>query len=569
MNGSTDKRRAGQWLAVPPHSRLQTGAGMSAPTLDGVLDAVLRVDANFDIHFISEPGRNWFAGEQGATLPGNFIALLHPEDVAHFRQSLRAAPDSCNCDLRIIKAGAECWINLRCYPLLDAQHYVLCIVDISMWKTENSALRHLAEHDSLTGLPNRAFLKKSVEQWIADGNEPFCVALLDLDGFKKVNDTYGHSMGDAVLIETTRRLTQLIGPGDIMARLGGDEFVLLFADKHALAAKNALKNILLAVARPFDTAPHNAYLGVSIGVAEYPLHGEDYYLLLKNADTAMYYSKNAGKNRVTVFTLTEENVDFSIKAAIHNGIQDGEFYMEYQPQYDNHRNLVGAEALMRWTNRTLGRVGPDQFIPIVEDAGLMPFLGKWALRYSCHQLKKFHALAPDFVLSVNVSPVQFSSDHFDKEVLEVIRETGIDPTKLILEITESTLMNSQEKTERALARLRENGIRFSIDDFGTGFSSLSYLTRLPVSSIKIDKAFVSAMGSDLSGASPDKKLVTAMINLAHSIDLKVVAEGVETESQFDFLTAAGCNHIQGYLLGRPMSAEGLTRQIRPALEMAA
>ena len=542
---------------------------MSSPTLDRVLDAVLRVDAKLDIHFISEPGQRWFTRESGAELPGNFTQLMHPGDVEPFRQSLLAAPDNLNCDLRLIKGGTECWINLRSYSLPAARQYVFCIFDISMWKTENSALRHAAEHDALTGLPNRAFLKKTVEQWIADGNEPFCVALLDLDGFKKVNDTYGHTMGDAVLIETTRRLTKLIGPGDVMARLGGDEFVLLFADKHAQAAKNALKNVLLAVARPYDTAPHNAYLGVSIGVAEYPLHGDDYSLLLKNADTAMYHSKNAGKNRVTVFTLTEQNVDFSIKAAIHNGIQDGEFYMEYQPQYDMQRNLVGAEALMRWTNRTLGRVGPDQFIPIVEDAGLMPFLGKWALRYSCHQLKKFHAMAPDFVLSVNVSPVQFGGDHFDAEVLEVVRETGIDPSKLILEITESTLMNSQEKTERALARLRESGIRFSIDDFGTGFSSLSYLTRLPVSSIKIDKAFVTAMGEEPSGATPDKKLVSAMINLAHSIDLKVVAEGVETEAQFAFLKAAGCNLIQGYLLGRPMSADGIARQFEALAEMAA
>ena len=220
-------------------------------------------------------------------------------------------------------------------------------------------------------------------------------------------------------------------------------------------------------------------------------------MLLKNADTAMYHSKNSGKNRVTVFALTEANVDFSIKAAIHNGIQEGEFFMEYQPQYNMERRIVGAEALMRWHNRTLGRVGPDQFIPIVEDSGLMPFLGKWALRYSCHQLKHFLALDPDFVLSVNVSPVQFNGDNFDQEVLEVIAETGVDPSRLVLEITESTLMSSQQKTERALARLRENGIRFSIDDFGTGFSSLSYLTRLPVSSIKIDKAFIKAMGEGL------------------------------------------------------------------------
>ncbi|WP_158558960.1 putative bifunctional diguanylate cyclase/phosphodiesterase [Rhodoferax lacus] len=542
---------------------------MTTPTLDRVLDAVLRVDAGLNVQFISESGQRWFTRVPGSELPRNFAEIVHPEDLPGFRQSMADAPESFSCDLRVLKGGTECWINLRSYLLTAVQQHVFCIVDISMWKTEDSALRHAALHDELTGLPNRAFLKKAVEQRMLDGVFPFSVALLDLDGFKKVNDTYGHAMGDAVLIETTKRLQKLLNPGDIMARLGGDEFVILFDGKNAQAAQKALKNVLLAVARPYDTAPHNAYLGVSIGVAEYPMHGEDYSMLLKNADTAMYFSKKSGKNRVTVFALTDANVDFSIKAAIHNGIQEGEFFMEYQPQYDMDRRLIGAEALMRWTNRDLGRVGPDQFIPIVEDSGLMPFLGKWALRYSCHQLKKFHALDPDFVLSVNVSPIQFNSDHFDQEVLEVIAETGIDPTRLILEITESTLMSSQEKTERALAHLREKGIRFSIDDFGTGFSSLSYLTRLPVSSIKIDRAFITAMGAGPSAETSDNKLVCAMINLAHSIDLKVVAEGVETDMQYAFLKNAGCNLVQGYLLGKPMSADSMVRAFRQQLEVAA
>jgi EAL domain-containing protein (putative c-di-GMP-specific phosphodiesterase class I) len=235
--------------------------------------------------------------------------------------------------------------------------------------------------------------------------------------------------------------------------------------------------------------------------------------------------------------------------------------MDFQPQFDMRRKVVGAEALMRWNNRTIGRVGPDQFIPIVEDSGLMPFMGKWALRYACHQLKSIHRFAPNFVMSVNVSPVQFRSDDFDDQVIHAIAEAGIDPSKLVLEITESTLMGSQERIERALAHLREQGVRFSIDDFGTGFSSLSYLTRLPVSSLKIDKAFVFATDADSPSQEANKKLVKAMIHLAHSIDLKVVAEGVETEAQFGFLQSAGCNYIQGYLLGRPMSAVALTNLI--------
>ncbi|MGI9133598.1 MAG: putative bifunctional diguanylate cyclase/phosphodiesterase, partial [Rhodoferax sp.] len=391
----------------------------------------------------------------------------------------------------------------------------------------------------------------------------FSIALLDLDGFKKVNDTFGHLMGDSVLVETTRRLLKLIGPQDMLARLGGDEFVLLLDNKPAIVAKDTLTSVLLAVARPYDTAPHNAYLGVSVGVAEFPAHGVDYSALLKNADTAMYHAKNAGKNRVSVFSPSDASVDFSIKAAIHNGIEEGEFYMEYQPQFDMARRVIGAEALRRWSSRDFGSVGPDKFIPIAEESGLMPFLGRWALRYSCHQLKRFQRHMPEFVMSVNVSPIQFGGDDFDSQVLAAVREADIDPATLVLEITESTLMQSQQRTERALHRLRENGIRFSIDDFGTGFSSLAYLTRLPVSSIKIDKAFVRTIEQERTVSASDKRLIAAMINLAHSIDLKVVAEGVENETQWDFLTAAGCNLVQGFLLGKPMTASALDAVLAP------
>lgn len=539
---------------------------MTSPTLDRVLDAVFRVDAAFNIKFISEPGQRWLgdnASADSAPVPKSFIDILHPADVERFMTACKDTPDTFTCDVRLLRRGKESWVNIRSYQLPAVRQYVMCVIDISAWKTDDTAFRHAAEYDSLTGLPNRTFVKCTVEQRISDNLGPFSVALLDLDGFKKVNDTYGHAMGDAVLIETAKRLAKAIGPQDILARLGGDEFVLILKDKDASAAKEAMDSVLFAIARPYETAPHNAYLGVSIGLAGFPEHGDDYATLLKHADTAMYHAKNGGKNRVSVFAKSSESVDFSINAAIHNGIEEGEFYMEYQPQFDMQRNVIGAEALMRWTSRDFGRVGPDQFIPIAEEAGLMSFLGRWALRYACHQLRKIHERMPDFVMSVNVSPVQFGSDQFDRLVLETIAETGIAPNRLILEITESTLMHSQQKTERALANLREKGIRFSIDDFGTGFSSLAYLTRLPVSSIKIDKAFLRAIEHQSAETWTNKKLITAMINLAHSIDLKVVAEGVETEEQFAFLTHSGCNLIQGYLLGKPMPAEALMKCITP------
>ena len=542
---------------------------MTSPTLDRVLDAVLRVDSKLDIKYISEPGRRWFGASATPELPKNFIEVLHPDDAQRFSKIFDESPESFSCDVRALVASRECWINIRSYQLTAVQQYVLCILDISVWKTDDSAFRHAAEHDDLTGLANRALLKKTVDKLIEEGGSSFSVALLDLDGFKKVNDTFGHAMGDAVLVETSKRLSKIIGPHDLLARLGGDEFVILFGDKNAAAASEPLNKVLLSISRPYDTAPHNAYLGVSVGLADYPSHGENYTALLKNADTAMYHAKNAGKNQISVFELTDICVDFSIKAAIHNGIQDGEFYMEYQPQYDMQRNLVGAEALMRWKSRDFGQVSPDKFIPIVEESGLMSYLGKWALRYACHQLKKFHEQMPGFVMSVNVSPIQFGGDDFDALVIAAVEEAGIDPTKLILEITESTLMKSQARTERALATLRQKGIRFSIDDFGTGFSSLAYLTRLPVSSIKIDKAFVWAIEDQNSPTQSNKKLVGAMIHLAHSIDLNVVAEGVETPAQFDFLKQMGCNLIKGYLLGKPLSSAVITKLLhQPSGAMA-
>lgn len=543
-------------VAMHPDTKMRNRARLKLPTLERVVDAIFRVDMDFNIRFVSEPGCRWFSGTAPSDLPSNFLTTLHPDDAVIFKSASAGSPEFFTCEIRLIKHGSECWVNIRSYLLPDEHQYMVCIFDISSWKTADANRRHACDHDELTGLPNRVFLKRLVEAQIRD-DKVFSVALLDLDGFKKVNDTFGHTIGDAVLVETAKRLTSLSGSESIFARLNGDQFVLLLHGKDEHEANEEMAKVLCAIARPYDTAPHDVYLSTSIGIASCPAHGKDYSTLLKNADTAMFFAKNSGRNRVSIFQESKENNDFSIRAAIHRGIREGEFTIEFQPQFDMERTLVGAEALMRWTSRDFGRVPPDKFIPVVEDAGLISYLGKWALRFSCHQLKKFHQLFPDFVMSVNVSPLQFCADDFVSVVLESIAEAGVDPANLILEITESTLMHSQEKTERALAVLCEKGVRFSIDDFGTGFSSLAYLTRLPVSSIKIDKAFIESIEGRSDQAVSNKRLVTAMINLAHSVDLKVVAEGVEEEGQFAFLKDSGCDLIQGYLLGKPMSADSL------------
>lgn len=534
---------------------------MSLPTLDRVLDAIFRVDMDLQIKFISEQGLRWLGIPDGAAAPTHFLALLHPQDADHITLPVRADAPTLACDVRLLRDDQAQWVNIRGYHLQAAGQYALCVLDISAWKSHSTDFQHAAEHDELTGLPNRAYLKRAIDHKVQGAAEAFSLVLLDLDGFKKVNDTFGHAMGDAVLVETAQRLRRLVGPTDLVARLGGDEFVLLLEGKDATAARDVLAPVLHAIARPYDTPPHSAYLGASMGIAQYPQHGEDYSALLKNADAAMYRSKKAGKNRVTVFTPSQDSSDFPILTAMHQGIQEGEFYMVYQPQFDMAGRVVGAEALMRWKSREFGEVPPDRFIPIAEGSGLMPFLGRWALGYACHQLQLFQALLPAFVMSVNVSPVQFGAEDFDVQVLETLSQAGVKPGTVILEITESTLMQSQERTERALATLRDHQVRFSIDDFGTGFSSLAYLTRLPVSSIKIDKAFIHALEHPRAASESDRNLVCAMINLAHSIALKVVAEGVETQSQFDFLQRSGCDLVQGYLLGKPMPAQALSALI--------
>ena len=535
---------------------LKKSPALQLPTLGNVADAIFRVDLDFNVRFVSEPGVRWLAGTEAVELPENFLDVLHRDDVAWVRSASASCQGKFSCDARMMRADGEAWVNIRGCLLPDARQYMLCVFDISEWKTVGEECRYAPDHDELTGLPNRVFIRRAIENCIRD-DEGFSVALIDLDGFKKVNDTFGHAIGDAVLVETAKRLSKESSSGNVFAHLNGDQFVLLAQGRDAIETSEDVTKILYALARPYDTAPHDVYLSASIGIASFPEHGRDYSKLLKHADTAMYFAKNSGRNRVSIYQDSKENDDFSIRAAIHRGLQEGEFTIEYQPQFDMARRIVGAEALMRWTSRDFGRVPPDKFIPVVEDAGLISYLGKWALRYSCHQLRKFQERMPDFVMSVNMSPLQFYADDFVSAVLESIEEADIDPATLILEITESTLMHSQEKTERALAVLRDQGVRFSIDDFGTGFSSLAYLTRLPVSSIKIDKSFTWTIEGSSGGFNSNKRLITAMINLAHSVGLKVVAEGVEDENQFAFLSASSCDLVQGYLLGRPMPANAL------------
>jgi diguanylate cyclase (GGDEF)-like protein len=385
-----------------------------------------------------------------------------------------------------------------------------------------------------------------------------------LDGFKKVNDTLGHAAGDEVLIETAKRLHKAVGQSDLVARLGGDEFAIIFNGYGSNAAViKVLDKIIQAMGRPFNTNPHEAFLGVSIGVSNYPEHGEDYATLLKKADTAMYYVKQNGKNSYKIYEEEKEDSNLTLKTGVYKGIQEGQFFLDFQPQFDMQGTIIGAEALMRWDSPEFGTISPEIFIPIVEEAGLMTYLGTWAMRYACHQMGEFRKVKPDFVLSVNVSPIQFEGDALDEFVLSALAEGNIPSESIVLEVPEAVLVASKDKIEQRMSVLCKRGVRFSIDDFGLGMSSLTQLTKLPVHTLKIGKAFLKAIESE---ASPkfevEKRFIAALVKLAHSVDLKCVAEGVETKTQLEFLSVCGCDYVQGYLLGKPISGDALVKLLK-------
>jgi len=523
-----------------------------AQILENVVDAIIRIDSGLKITFTSVQGIAWF-GEAEQIKSRNLKELIHSDDVKVFEEAIGSTPEFFQCEIRLIKQDSPTWTNLKCYYMEAVKQYLICVIDISAWKNTDQELIHAAQHDHLTGLSNRVLLRRIIDDNIAKSNTPFTIALLDLDGFKNINDTHGHIDGDNALIETAKRLVKVIGDNNVAVRLGGDEFVLVLEEIIDLTdTNNILNRVLRAIARPYVGEFHEAYLTASIGVASYPKHGQTYTTLMKNADIAMYKSKTSGKNQIATFVNVENNNNYSLQTALHNGIQNGEFSLVFQPQFTTDGKLTGAEALMRWDSKVFGKVPPDKFIAIAEEAGLMPYLGKWALRFACMQLKQFQKHLPNFTMAINVSPIQFKNAQFDKIVLEAISESGVNAKDVILEITESTLMQNKDESNQAMSALRATGLRFAIDDFGTGFSSLAYLTRLPVSKIKIDKTFVRALHTDT-----DRKLLTAMIMLAHSIDLQCVAEGVETEEQFAFLKKYNCDYIQGYLLGKPMPSKDL------------
>jgi diguanylate cyclase (GGDEF)-like protein len=422
----------------------------------------------------------------------------------------------------------------------------------------------LAQHDILTGLPNRALLNQRLRQIVAqaarDGQQVACL-FLDFDHFKRINDTLGHDAGDQLLQAVAQRLTSAVRESDTVARLGGDEFVLILPGLDPVHSAYEVMTVLTRVREsflaPFRLADQTPTLTCSIGVSVYPVDATDPNGLIKQADTAMYAAKEAGRNAYRFYTAdmnVRVQARLQLETDMRRGLMDDEFFLVYQPQIDmDSGRALGVEALLRWRDPERGVIGPAEFIPIAEESGMIHALGARVLRDACRQLVAWHRQNMVLRLSVNLSVQQLQHDNWLSVVEEALRASGLPPRYLDLEITESVIITHPERAVATLEKLKQMGVSITVDDFGTGYSNLSSLAQLPIQGVKIDQRFVHGLEQNRSG----EAITQAIIALSHSMGLRVIAEGVETVAQFEFLKKHGCEEAQGYLISRPLEAPEL------------
>jgi diguanylate cyclase (GGDEF)-like protein/PAS domain S-box-containing protein len=468
--------------------------------------------------------------------------------------------------------GDIVWITENVVPIIkpgesEPSSVLISFTDIGPVREAQRQLKFLATRDSLTGLYNRAYLTERMRDLfmpdMSSGmGELASVAVLfvDLDGFKKVNDTAGHEAGDTLLCSVAERLSACISSEDTLARVGGDEFVIVVSAYENTGRLIGLaRRILDMIAVPFAVADNEYYLGASIGISRFPEDGQDVATLMRNADSAMYHAKQRGRNNFQFFTAElNQHLQrrFTIEQSLRRALAANELSLVYQPIVDSHDGrTIGAEALLRWYNSELGNVSPGEFIPVAEDAGLIVEIGDFVLARACEQVAQWRrTLAPDLIVAVNLSPRQFN-DGLVERIERCLAQSGLEPTALELEITERLLMSDSETVLPMLSALNAMGVRISVDDFGTGYSSLSYLKRFPLHNLKIDRSFVAGL--------PDHRdsiaITQAVVAMAHSLGMNVTAEGVETAEQAAFLRAIDCDKQQGYLYSRPVGASAYAR----------
>jgi diguanylate cyclase (GGDEF)-like protein/PAS domain S-box-containing protein len=462
--------------------------------------------------------------------------------------------------------------------ILHEQQITWFAFDLSNNEQSRERITHLAYHDALTRLPNQSLFKDRLKQAIAlssRGDQMQAVLLLNVDRFKTINDSLGYTAGDQMLQAIAQRLTSCVRESDTVARFGADEFaVLLMQLGRTQDAANTAKAIKQAVEQAFLIDGRELFISSSIGISVYPQDGRDTATLLKNAGVALQRAKEKGRGDYEFYTsghTSDALKQLLLESQMRPGLERGEFVVEYQPQVDVKTfQLVGMEALVRWNHPALGMLQPSDFMQLAEDNGMITQIGDWALRTAVAQNKLWlnSGFSP-MRLAVNVSARQFQQSAFIATICDVLKETDLDPALLELELTEGSIMKEPEKAIDKLNKLRDLGIKIAIDDFGTGYSSLSYLKRFPIDTLKIDRTFV----ADVSTNEDDAAIAKAIVMMGHALDMAVIAEGVETPQQLEYLTSLGCDVIQGYLFSPPLSTESFTellmeqlRAITPSVE---
>ncbi len=504
---------------------------------------------------------------------GGWESFIHPEDRAVVRDRMlihkRCKTPYYNCEYRFKrKDGKYIWIYARGKAYFNDNgelcHMAGSYTDITELKEYERRLHHQAYHDQLTGLENRFALNEKLNSLInKSGGEKFALIYIDIDNFKYVNDTMGHRFGDLLLKKISERLLENGILNSTVYRIGGDEFLVLVEKYYKKEYLERIAvNILRAFKPCFVVGNLNIYSTISIGVSTYPEHGNETDELLKSADIAVYKAKEAGRNRIVFFNtpMNEEMTErMVIEKHLRNALDNNEFELYYQPQLDIKRSVIsGFEALLRWRSPELGHVSPMKFISIAEATHLIIPIGEWVLREACRFLSNLEKMGhKGFNISVNISMLQLLQDDFAHMVMDIIDSVGLNPKQVELEITESILMESYEVIAGKLKLLRARGINIALDDFGKGYSSLNYLKNLPITTLKVDKSFIDT----ISNTGNDKSLTDLIVKIGRSMDLCVVAEGVETQEQMDYLIKHKCHKIQGYLLSKPVQEADIIKKI--------
>jgi diguanylate cyclase (GGDEF)-like protein len=440
------------------------------------------------------------------------------------------------------------------------------IADITDRKRAQQIIQYQAAHDALTGLPNRTYLNDYLSLALSQAkraDEMISILFFDLDRFKLINDSLGHSTGDQLLKETCERLKLKLRQGDLLARWGGDEFIMVLRQvKSPEQAVKVAQRVIQILEPPFDFEGHELYVSVSVGISIFPIDGNDIDTLIKNADTAMYRAKERGRGNCQLYKPKMHENTFqklSLENRLRKAIEHNELVLYYQPLVNTNINrIVGAESLLRWQHPTFGMLPPGQFIPLAEETGLIVPIGYWILRHACLQSLEWQKAGYEPLrLGINLSLRQFQQSDFVDKLAGILEEIDFDPTHLDLELTESVVMENVDESISKLKKLRDLGIKLSVDDFGTGYSSLSYLKSLPIDNLKIDRSFV----ADITESPNDQAIAISIITLAKNLKLNVIAEGVETHKQMKFLRMLQCHMMQGFLFGRPVPAHELIDKV--------